>query len=73
VALAGDAAALLPELRAGTPPVVALLREGRVVLDVRCVGEVAELASAVASAAERAGYRAASLESATLEEDGTEV
>jgi L-seryl-tRNA(Ser) seleniumtransferase len=73
VALAGDAAALLPELRAGTPPVVALLREGKVVLDVRCVGEVAELASAVASAAERAGYRAASLESATLEEDGTEV
>jgi L-seryl-tRNA(Ser) seleniumtransferase len=73
VALEGDAAALLSELRAGTPAVVALLREGKVVLDVRCVAEVAELASAVASAAERAGQRAASPESATLDEDGTEV
>ena len=72
VALAGDAR-LLTELRAGTPAVVALLRDGRVVLDVRCVVEVAELASAVATAAGRAGKRAARLEGATLEEDEREV
>ena len=53
--VAEDAAALLAALRSGSPPVIALLREGRVVLDVRCVGDLAELASAVASAAARAG------------------
>ena len=72
VALPGGKA-LLNELRQGTPAVVALLRDGRVVLDVRCVVEVAELASAVASAAGRAGERAGGLEGATLEEDEREA
>ena len=72
VSLPGDVR-LLAALRAGTPAVVALLRDGRVVLDVRCVVELTELASAVASAAGRAGERAARLEGATLEEDEREV
>ena len=48
---------VLEELRRGDPPVVALLREDRVVLDVRCVGDVGELAAAVAAASARAGER----------------
>jgi hypothetical protein len=47
-------APLVAELRRGSPPVIALLREDRVVLDVRCVADVQELAAAVASACERA-------------------
>jgi L-seryl-tRNA(Ser) seleniumtransferase len=54
VALDGDAAALLDALRHGTPPVVALVRDARVVLDVRCVTEIAELAEAVEKASRRA-------------------
>jgi L-seryl-tRNA(Ser) seleniumtransferase len=73
VALRGDAAALLAELRAGSPAVVALLREDQVVLDVRCVWDVGELAEAVAAAAGRANVRAARLEGAKLEEAETEV
>jgi L-seryl-tRNA(Ser) seleniumtransferase len=73
VALRGDAGALLAELRAGSPAVVALLREDTVVLDVRCVWDVGELVEAVVSAGERAKVRAARLESAKLEEEGTEV
>ncbi len=73
VALFGDPGRLLAELRAGTPAVVALLRDEKVVLDVRCVDDVGELAAAVASAAGRANARAAGLESAKVEGDGTEV
>jgi len=73
VALQGDAFALLAELRAGTPAVVALLREDAVVLDLRCVWDLGELAEAVVSAAERANVRAAGLEGARLEEEETEV
>ncbi|TMA27867.1 MAG: L-seryl-tRNA(Sec) selenium transferase [Deltaproteobacteria bacterium] len=72
VALNGEAGPLLAELRAGSPPVVALLREERVVLDVRCVADVEELAVAVASAAERAKERAAGLESGRLEAEEAE-
>jgi L-seryl-tRNA(Ser) seleniumtransferase len=72
VALHGEAGPLLAELRAGSPPVVALLREERVVLDVRCVADVEELASAVASAAGRAKERAAGLESGRLEAEEAE-
>jgi L-seryl-tRNA(Ser) seleniumtransferase len=46
---------LVEELRRGVSPVIALLREDRVLLDVRCVADVGELAAAVASAWSRAG------------------
>ncbi len=68
VALAGDPPALLAELRAGSPAVVALLREGKVVLDLRCIWDVGELAEAVAAAAGRAKVRAPGLEGARLEQ-----
>jgi L-seryl-tRNA(Ser) seleniumtransferase len=48
-------AELLEQLRRGDPAVVALLREDRVVLDVRCVADVGELAAAVSAACSRAG------------------
>ena len=54
VALEDAPAPLLAALRAGDPPVIALVRDGRVVLDVRCVSDVGELADAVAQAAVRA-------------------
>jgi len=54
VALEEAAAPLLAALRAGEPAVIALVRDGRVVLDVRCVSDVAELAEVVAEAARRA-------------------
>ena len=60
---------LLAALRAGKPPVMALLREDRVLLDVRCVAELAELASAVTSAMPRA----AGQEIDKIEPDGREV
>jgi len=69
VALEGPPAPLLAELRAGSPAVIALVREGRVVLDIRCIPDVAELAQAV----ERASSRAAGREGAKVEEDGREV
>jgi L-seryl-tRNA(Ser) seleniumtransferase len=69
VALQEAPGALLAELRAGSPPVIALLREERVVLDVRCVSDVAELAAAVASAVERSRGRAAGQESAKIHVD----
>ncbi len=72
VALEGDAAALLAALRAGSPPVIALVRDRRVVLDVRCVSDIGELAAAAASAAEKASVRAAGLEGAKLEDAGKE-
>ena len=72
VALQAQPAPLLAELRAGSPAVVALVRDGKVVLDVRCVADVSELASAVALAAERARERAAGLEGAKLPEDERE-
>ena len=58
----------LAPLRAGDPPVIALLRDGQAILDVRCVPDLAELASAVAQAA----ARAARLEGATLQDEGKE-
>jgi hypothetical protein len=61
--------ALISELRKGSPPVIALLREGRVVLDVRCVADLAGLAAAVASAKPRAD----SQEIDKIETDGREV
>ncbi len=54
VAVEGDPASLMAALRAGDPPVVALVRDGKLALDVRCVTDVAELAQAVANASERA-------------------
>ncbi|HWE26164.1 MAG TPA: L-seryl-tRNA(Sec) selenium transferase [Myxococcales bacterium] len=70
---------LIDELRRGTPPVVALLRDGRVLLDVRCVGDVGELAATASAAWSRTGGR--TRPGARLEEshsggeapDGTEV
>lgn len=49
--------AFLEELRRATPPVIALLRDGRVLLDVRCVADLDELAAAVASARDGAARR----------------
>jgi L-seryl-tRNA(Ser) seleniumtransferase len=54
VAVEGEPAALVEALRGGSPPVIAVVREGRTVLDVRCVSDVGELARAVAAAAVRA-------------------
>jgi hypothetical protein len=66
VALEGEAAALLDALREGDPPVVALVRDDRVVLDVRCVTDTAVLARAVAEAAGRAtAQKGDTLEGAT--------
>jgi L-seryl-tRNA(Ser) seleniumtransferase len=48
---------LIDELRRGDPPVVALLRDDRVVLDVRCASDVGELAAAVSRACGQAGER----------------
>ena len=70
---------LLDELRRGDLPVIALLREDRVVLDVRCAGDVGELAAAVAKAAGQAGERAPASDrlgrhpSGGCAPDGTEV
>jgi L-seryl-tRNA(Ser) seleniumtransferase len=69
VALEGPPAGLLAALRAGVPAVMAIVREGRVVLDVRCVADLPELGAAVAAAVECA----AGEEGATLRGDGTEV
>ncbi len=68
VALEGSAALLLAALRAGDPAVMAIVREGRATLDVRCVTDLSELAGAVASARDADGP-----EGATLPEDGREV
>jgi L-seryl-tRNA(Ser) seleniumtransferase len=70
---------LLDELRWGDPPVIALLRDGRVVLDVRCTADVGELGAAVARAAGRAGERPPASDrlgrhpSGACASDGTEV
>jgi len=79
VALRGGAD-VLAALRQGSPPVLALLREEHVVLDVRCVSDVGELAAAVASACERAaeapagkGARLGVDPSGADAPDGTEV
>ena len=67
VAIEQRPAPLLDELRAGDPPVLALIREDRVVLDVRCVTDIPDLASAVSQAANRAAARKSdTLEGATL-------
>src|SRR5207237_8462697 len=58
VALRGGAD-VLAALRQGAPPVLALLREEHVVLDVRCVSDVGQLAAAVPSPCERAAEAAA--------------
>jgi L-seryl-tRNA(Ser) seleniumtransferase len=68
---------LLDELRRGDPPVIGLLRDGRTVLDVRCVFDLNELGSVVASAWKRAdaenGRTEATLGEAGSPADGTEV
>jgi L-seryl-tRNA(Ser) seleniumtransferase len=68
---------LLDELRRGDPPVVAMLREEETLLDVRCVPDIDELASAVASAWERTGAvnlaTGATLVQGGPPADGTEV
>jgi L-seryl-tRNA(Ser) seleniumtransferase len=66
VAIEREPASLLAALRAGEPAVVALVRDGRVVLDVRCVTQLPELAQAVAEACERtAAQKGAKLEGVT--------
>jgi L-seryl-tRNA(Ser) seleniumtransferase len=52
--------------------VVALIRDQKVTLDVRCIADTGELAAAVSRAAKSSG-RAAEAESATLEEGEAEV
>jgi len=68
VALQGEPAGLLAALRSQSPAVIALVREGKVVLDVRCVLDLAELATAVA----QANVRAVRLESAKIPEQEKE-
>ena len=68
VALQGEPAGLLAALRSQSPAVIALVREGKVVLDVRCVHDLAELATAVA----QANVRAVRLESAKIPEQEKE-
>ena len=68
VALQGEPAGLLAALRSQSPAVIALVREGNVVLDVRCVLDLAELATAVA----QANVRAVRLESAKIPEQEKE-
>jgi L-seryl-tRNA(Ser) seleniumtransferase len=53
--------------------VIALLRDGKVTLDVRCVSDTAELALAVSRALQAAGARAGEAEGATLEAGEAEV
>ena len=67
VAIEQEPGSLLAALRSGEPGVVALVRDDRVVLDVRCVAQVSELAEAVAKASERA----AAQKGARLEGVGT--
>jgi len=70
---------LLEELRRGDPPVIGLLRDDRVVLDVRCTADVGDLAAAVARACARASEQPLArgtlgLHSGGVEApDGTEV
>jgi L-seryl-tRNA(Ser) seleniumtransferase len=82
VALDGDAGALIEALRAGKPPVIAVVRDGRAVLDVRCVRDIGELAAAVGAAAVRAagpkgakldGMPEGSVSPAKSAEDGSDV
>ena len=68
VALEGSPGRLLAALRQGDPPVLAIVRGEKVVLDVRCVADLGELAGAVASAGDADGP-----EGATLSDDGREV
>ena len=68
MALQGEPAGLLAALRSQSPAVIALVREGKVVLDVRCVLDLAELATAVA----QANVRAVRLESAKIPEQEKE-
>src|SRR6266850_1914426 len=70
---------LLEELRRGEQPVIGLLRDDRVVLDVRCTADVGDLAAAVARACARASEQPLArgtlgLHSGGVEApDGTEV
>jgi L-seryl-tRNA(Ser) seleniumtransferase len=57
VAIEHDPLSLLAALRAGDPPVIAVVRDGRVVLDVRCVTQIPELAQAVVEATEHAATK----------------
>jgi L-seryl-tRNA(Ser) seleniumtransferase len=71
VRILGQGAALLAALR--DESVIALLRDGEVTLDVRCVSETGDLALAVSRAVQAAGARAGEAESATLEAGEAEV
>ena len=71
VALEGAPGRLLAALRRADPPVLAIVRDGRVTLDVRCVDDLAALAEAASAAA--SGGDADGPESATLPYDGREV
>ncbi len=68
ITIEGSPARLLAALRAGDPAVLAIVREGKVTLDVRCVTDLGELARAISRAGDAAG-----LEGATLVDDGREV
>jgi L-seryl-tRNA(Ser) seleniumtransferase len=57
IAIDADPGSLLAALREGEPPVISVVRDGRVVLDVRCVQDVDELAEAIAKASGRATAR----------------
>jgi len=71
VRILGQGSALLAALR--DESVIALLRDGEVTLDVRCVSETGDLALAVSRAVQAAGARAGEAESATLEAGEAEV
>jgi L-seryl-tRNA(Ser) seleniumtransferase len=71
VRVEGPGNALVAALRAQA--VIALLRDGKVTLDVRCVTETDELATAVLRALQAAGARAVEPEGATLEAGEAEV
>jgi len=71
VKLEGDGLAITAALR--DQSVIALLRDGAAVLDVRCVSDPGGLALATQRAVQAAGTRAGEAESATLEAGEAEV
>jgi hypothetical protein len=71
VKIDGDGARLSAALREQS--VVALVREGAAVLDVRCVSDLDGLALATQRAVQASGARAGEVESATLEAGEAEV
>ena len=71
VRLPGDGARVSAALR--DESVVALVRDGAAVLDVRCVSDLDGLALAAQRAVQASGARAGEVESATLEAGEAEV